>query len=112
MLERFVNDNGSAKARIIMLGFFRHLSWEELAFGPSADKIGALQRIEGIDYGLESFFVAYVLTYGVIVSAVFFVGVAFFCREAVRASSMRSILPTVFFFVVAATSVSLSLIHI
>lgn len=108
MLERFVNDNGSAKARLIMLGFFRHLSWEELAFGPSADKIGALQRIEGIDYGLESFFVAYVLTYGVIVSAVFFVGVAFFCREAVRASSMRSILPTVFFFVVAATSVSLS----
>lgn len=108
MMERFVNDNGSAKARLIMLGFFRHLNWEELAFGPSADKIGALQSIEGIDYGLESFFVAYVLTYGVIVSMVFFVGVAFLCRETVRASSLRSVLPLIFFFVVAATSVSLS----
>jgi hypothetical protein len=108
MLERFVNDHGSAKARIVMLSFFRHLSVEEILFGPSPDKMGGLQRVEGVEYGLESFFVAYVLTYGALVSGLFFVGVAFFCREIVRASTLRAVLPIVFFFVVAATSVSLS----
>lgn len=108
MLERFVNDHGSANARLIMLGFFKHLSWEELVFGPSVDKMNGLQRIEGVDYGLESFFVAYVLTYGALVSAVFFAGLAAFCREVTRASSPRAILPLIFFFLVAATSVSLS----
>ena len=108
MLERFVNDHGSAKARLAMLSFFRHLSAEEILFGPSPEKMGGLQRVEGVEYGLESFFVAYVLNYGALVSAVFFVGVGFFCREIVRASTLRSILPIVFFFVVAATSVSLS----
>lgn len=108
MLERFVNDNGSARARLVMLGFFRHLSWEEIMFGPVGDKMGGLQRLEGVEYGLESFFVAYVLAYGLIVASVFFVGVAFFCREIVRASTLPAILPLGFFFVVAATSVSLS----
>lgn len=108
MLERFVNDNGSARARLVMLGFFRHLSWEEIVFGPHGDKMGGLQRLEGVEYGLESFFVAYILAYGLIVSSVFFVGVAFFCREIVRASRLAAVLPIGFFFVVAATSVSLS----
>lgn len=108
LLERFVNDQGSAKSRLIMLGLFDKLSWEEILLGPSPDKIGGLQRVEGVEYGLESFFVAYVLTYGLIVSSVFFVGVAAFCREIVRASTPRAVVPVLFFFVVAATSVSLS----
>lgn len=108
LLERFVNDQGSAKARLIMLGLFDHLSWEEIVFGPNPDKLAGLQRVEGVEYGLESFFVAYVLTYGLIASLVFFAGVAAFCRELVRASTPRASVPILFFFAVAATSVSLS----
>lgn len=108
MLERFVNDNGSARARIVMLNMFQHLSWEEIMFGVNPEKMLGLQRLEGVEYGLESFFVAYALTYGAIVASSFFVGVACFCREMVRASMTRAIVPIVFFFVVAATSVSLS----
>ncbi|MBL8589041.1 MAG: VpsF family polysaccharide biosynthesis protein [Methylobacteriaceae bacterium] len=108
MLERFVNDRGSAKARLIMFGLFRALSWPEVLFGPDLGKIQALQNLEGVEYGLESFFIAYILTYGLIVSLFFFVGLAFFCREIVRASRPVAIAPLMFFFTVAATSVSLS----
>lgn len=108
MLERFVNDHGSAKARLIMLAMFKSLSWREIILGPDPTKIQALQNLEGVEYGLESFFVAYVLTYGAIVSGLFFIGVAFLCREIVRAAGARAIPPLLFFFIVAATSVSLS----
>lgn len=108
MLERFVNDRGSAKARLIMLGLFKSLSWAEIWFGPDLSKIQALQNVEGVEYGLESFFVAYILTYGAIVSCFFFVGVAFLVREIVRASQPAALLPLTVFFMIAATSVSLS----
>jgi hypothetical protein len=108
MIERFVNDNGSARARIVMLNMFQQLSWNEIMFGVNPEKMLGLQRLEGVEYGLESFFVAYALAYGAIVASVFFVGVACFCREMARASTMRAIVPILFFFVVAATSVSLS----
>ena len=108
MLERFVNDRGSAKARLIMLDFFRALSWTEIILGPDVGKIQAMQRLEGVEYGLESFFVAYILTYGAIVACFFFVGVACLTREIVRASRPAALAPIIFFFTVAATSVSLS----
>jgi hypothetical protein len=108
MIERFVNDNGSANARLIMLKLFDYLSWEEILLGPDPRKIIALQNLEGIEYGLESFYVAYVLTYGAIVAGLVFAGLLCFCREIVRASSPRAAAPLLFFFVVAATSVSLS----
>ncbi len=108
MLERFVNDRGSAKARLIMLGFFKALSWTEIILGPDVGKIQAMQNVEGVEYGLESFFVAYILTYGAIVACFFFVGVACLIREIVRASRPAALAPIIFFFTVAATSVSLS----
>jgi hypothetical protein len=108
MIERFVSDNGSANARLVMLSLFDQLSWEEILLGPDPRKIAAMQNLEGIEYGLESFFVAYALTYGAIVAGGFFVALAFFCREIVRASSGPAIVVLGFFFVVSATSVSLS----
>ena len=91
-----------------MLQLFDSLSWSDILIGPDQEKIQTMQRTEGIEYGLESFFVSFILTYGLVVSLMFFVGLAAFCADVVRASRPRAWTLFLFFFLVASTSVILS----
>lgn len=107
-LERFVDDKGSADARSQMFELFRHVSWHDLVLGPDARHMETLRAHYGLDFGIESFWIAYVLTNGLVVSLVFFAALAAFCREIVRATEPGGWWVLAFFFLVASTSVSLS----
>lgn len=108
LLSRFAQDDGSAQTRIAMFRLFEPLEWRDILFGPNLDYVATLQRIEGIELGIESFWVAFILTYGALVSIPFFLGLACFCWEVIRATGSGSVVALGFFFAVASTSVSLS----
>ena len=106
--ERFVSDGGSARARLVMFRLLERLAWEDILLGPDPGLIATRQWIEGLDFGIESFWVGFVLLYGLLVSAIFFIGLAALCREILRATRPGAALALVYFFVVASTSLSLS----
>lgn len=107
-LERFVDDKGSASTRIAMFELFHYLSWYQLLFVPDADQLATLKRVFGLDFGIESFWVSFVLDYGLIPSIAFFAALFLFCWDLLRASRPGTIWVLIFFFLVASTSVSLS----
>ena len=107
-LERFMDDRGSAETRVEMFELFQHLSWYELLLAPDATQLTTLKRIYGLDFGIESFWVSFVLNYGLIPGLAFFAGLFLFCRDVVRAIRPGGGWVLVFFFAVASTSVSLS----
>lgn len=108
LVERFADDNGSAHARIVMLHLFDLISFTDLLLGPDQAYIHSLQVLEGIEAGLESFWLATILGYGLIVSLIFFAGLFAFLYELIKAARPGAYQVQLFFFLVASTSVSLS----
>lgn len=106
-LARFIDDHGSASTRVEMFAIFKHLSWAEILLGPNADYVHYLMRHYGLDYGIESFWVAIVLAYGLIAGCVLFAGLFLFCFEVVKARP-ASLAAMIYFFAVASASLSLS----
>lgn len=107
-LSRLIDDEGSANTRVEMFELFRHISAYDLVFGPDQQQISTLAGIYGLEFGIESFWVAMILQHGFIVAIVFFLTLFFFCREVVLATARGSLAAFVYFFAVASTSVSLS----
>lgn len=108
LLLRFVDDNGSAKARLVLLHLFEIIPVRDIILGPDPSYLASLLRQEGSEYGLESFWLATILSYGLVISLIFFAGLFAFCRDLVVASKPGSVWVLVFFFIIASTSVSLS----
>lgn len=108
LIERFSDDKGSAKSRIVLVQLISQFSWSELLIGPDPDKLGSLQVLEGVEFGIESFWIGFMLAYGLVASCFFFIGLAFFCRELLRESGRGAWIVLAFFFAVATTSVSIS----
>jgi len=106
-LARFVSDKGSAEARMIMLELFRAIPERDIIFGPQAQQVAAMMRTEGL-VGLESFWVAFILSYGLAVSVIFFAGLFAFLWDLVRSSSPAAIWTVTFFLLEGSTSVSVS----
>ncbi len=108
LLARFVEDRGSASARIAMLQVFDYLNWRDILWGPDPAVIETLKGVEGIETGIESIWVAFILTYGALMSALFFAGLFAFCVNVARRTCGFSYYIFIFYFLVASTSVSLS----
>ena len=108
LVERFVDDKGSAKSRLVLMHIVGQFSLGDLLIGPDPGKLATLQGVEGVEFGIESFWIGMILAYGVIASCFLFAGLAFFCREVMRETRRGSGLVLVFFIAVASTSVSLS----
>lgn len=108
LAERFVDDKGSAKSRLVLVQLINQFSWSELLIGPDPDKLGSLQTLEGVEFGIESFWIGFMLAYGLVASGFFFIGLACFCRELLRETGPGAWIVLVFFFAVATTSVSIS----
>ena len=108
MAERFSADEGSAVARLTMWSLFDPIPWRDLFLAPDQAVVKTWQRLEGLEFGIESFWVGFVLTYGLVMSAVLIAGLAAFVVSVVRLSGRGAIAAFLFFFAVASTSTSLS----
>ena len=108
LIDRFLEDKGSASTRVAMFELFKYLNTPEFLFGPDPALIDSLKGIEGIESGIESFWVAFALTYGLFPSLLFFTGLMAFCVTICLRLRPYAFYVFAFFFAVASTSVSLS----
>ncbi len=106
-LDRVTDDQGSASTRVEMFELFKHMTWMELIFGPDQAHIQTLMHYYGLDYGIESFWVAVICAHGLIAGLAFFAALFLFCLEIMRAAP-GSVTPLIYFFGVASASLSLS----
>lgn len=107
-IDRFLDDQGSASTRVEMFELFKHLTWNDLLLAPDPAQLATLRSLYGLDFGIESFWASFVLSYGLIPGLAFFIGLLAFCRDVVRILRPGATWVMVFFFLVASTSVSLS----
>lgn len=107
LIDRFTDDAGSAATRQIMFEMFRPIPFLDLLFGPDQAVIATWQRLEGLEFGIESFWIALPLTYGLVISAVLIAGLACFCHALIKMSGRGAALVLLVFFLTASTSASL-----
>ena len=108
LVGRFVDDEGSAKTRIVMLRLFDLIPMSDLIIGPDQSFVGNLQRVEGLELGIESFWVSFIMQNGIAMSGLFFIGFLLFFLQIIRVTRLTSIYPMLLFFSAISASVSLS----
>lgn len=108
-LERFVDDQGSAETRLAMFSLLARIPLHELFFGPSPELVSTLQRLEGVEFGIESFWVAMFAYYGILASLPLFLGLLLFLLRDVRRAALPASIWTILYVIaVASTSASFS----
>ena len=107
LIGRFVNDKGSTVARFAMFDLFHVLNMRDILFGPDPGVIATEMKLQGL-VGIESFWIAFVLSYGLIISCVFFAGLFFFLADVASEVRASGVLIIIYYMLVASTSVSLS----
>lgn len=105
---RFVDDSGSAATRGAMLHVFDDVPLSGVMLGPDPQSIAVAQRRLDIAIAIESFPIAFAAQYGVIVSGLFFLGLACFFAEILRLSGPAAVLPIVYWLVVNAGANSIA----
>ena len=107
-LERFQNDQGSATTRITMFHLFDPLSWSDIILGPDPEQVATQQRLEGLEFGIESSWVGLALSYGLAVTTMTLVALAAFTRSLVKATGAGTGVVALFFVIQVSTAASLS----
>lgn len=107
-IERFLDDDGSAKTRYEMFVLLAQLPLHDLIFGPDPELIASLKFQFGLEYGIESFWVSLVANYGLMSTGFFLIGLFCLCVSIARAASPQSGWVVFYFILVASTSESIS----
>ena len=102
-LLRFTSDAGSANARVVMFELFRHFTLPELLLGPPQQQLNYLVHVLGIEYGIESLWIAFSLFYGIIPSILFFSGLLLFLISLLSHCRKRAWVIIAYFFLVNST---------
>jgi len=108
MLLRFSLDKGSAHARLSSFRLLSLLDWKEFLFGTDPVRGGSLQSIMGLQYGIESFWIACVVQYGAICTAIIAIGMGSFIVELLRRADPAARVAVLYLVVDASSSVSFS----
>jgi hypothetical protein len=108
MAERFVDDGGSAQARLEMFEIFKQLSVRDILVGAPSDLIDSIRRTHGLEWGVENPVVRLLLYQGVAFSAFLIAGFALFLIELGRRMRSGAALPFVFFIIVINSFESIS----
>lgn len=108
MLLRFSSDRGSALARLATLDMLSHLDWNEVLLGPAVSRANALQHQLGLDYGIENFWIASIVQFGMIHTALMTAALIAFFGMLLRRSSPAAIAVVTLITIIAASSVSFS----
>jgi len=108
LVERFVDDTGSAQTRLDMTQLFSHIPLQELLFGPDPRVLTTWQDMLGLQRGIESFWISMTLSYGLLVAGLVFLGLLAHCWTVARRCRPGAAWALVYFIAVASTSLSLA----
>ncbi|KAF0228348.1 MAG: hypothetical protein FD175_2129 [Beijerinckiaceae bacterium] len=100
---RFIEDKGSAEARIVMFELFRGFTLPELLFGPPQAQLGYFVQVYRLEFGIESLWIAFSLYYGILPAILFFTGLLFFILALMDRCLARGWVIIAYFFVVNST---------
>jgi hypothetical protein len=100
---RFVEDKGSANARVVMFELFRGFTWTELMLGPPQVNLNYYVHVHRLEFGIESVWIAFSLYYGILPTVLFFTGLLFFLFAVMARCQKRGWLVIVYFFLVNTT---------
>lgn len=108
MLLRFSSDKGSALARFATMDLLSHLDWREIMLAPTVARANALQAELGLDYGIENFWIACIVQFGLIHTTLMTAAIVAFFVMLQRRSSEAGYALMLLITVIAASSVSFS----
>jgi hypothetical protein len=108
LLMRFVDDNGSAAARVIMFDMLQPFTLGQLLIGPDIDLVESLRVHFGLEQGVENPFVRMTLYQGGWVMLTLFGSLALFFRELLKGRGWRVIAPVIAMAVLLNASESIS----
>jgi hypothetical protein len=108
MLLRFSSDKGSANTRYATLNLLSHFSWRELILGPNPVRVAAMQSTYGLRYGIENFWVACIVQFGIVHTALLTIGLGALFTEILKRASNAAFAIVILVLIVAASSVSFS----
>lgn len=107
-IDRFTNDAGSARTRLTMFSLFAPMTLTDLVLHPDKDLVATLQRINGLEFGIESSWIGLVLTYGLVVAGIIAAGLLAFMRSLARVSGRGAALALFYYLVLVSVTASLS----
>jgi hypothetical protein len=99
-LARFIDDNGSAQARLIALQLLDTFDMGDLLFGPRPDVLTSTLNTLGISVGIESTWLGLAFSYGALITGFFVVGLFVLFWEYWRRARSGAVLLFVYFIVV------------
>ncbi|HEY1473070.1 MAG TPA: VpsF family polysaccharide biosynthesis protein [Pseudolabrys sp.] len=108
MIDRFSSDKGSAYARIASLHLLTLLDWKELLLGAEPTYGSSLRSMMGLRFGIESFWITYIVQFGVVGTAIITIGMGCFLAELLRRSDPAAWIAILYLVVDASSSVSFS----
>ena len=107
-IDRFTNDAGSAQTRLTMFSMLAPMTLADLTLHPDKDFVATLQRLYGLEFGIESSWIGLILTYGLVVAGIVGGSLLAFFRSIVRASGGGAPLVLFYYFVLVSVTASLS----
>ena len=78
VLARFSHSAGGAETRSKMFDLFPAFSLESLLLGPDQAILATHQRLEELEFGVESFVVGFILNYGALITVLLLAGLGAF----------------------------------
>lgn len=108
LLERFVNDYGSAETRVVVFELFDAFPPQDILLGPDAERLTSLLSTLGIEYGIENPWLGLIFQYGALMTLVFLFGFFALVHELWRRSKSYGAVMVIIFLVQASSSASLS----
>jgi hypothetical protein len=91
-----------------MFSIFDGMSLRDVFFAPDLGHVASNQRRLDLAIGIESFVVAFFAYYGIVTTVLFFLGLAAFCAEIVRAAGPAALLPLGYYFLVSSTATGIA----
>ena len=102
-LDRFTEDGGSARSRVLMLPLLMSFSWAEFIWGASTDFVKAQIYSFGLEWGVENPFIQMSVYQGVVVAFLIMTGFLFVLYESYRRLEPRAIFPMVVYILLCDT---------
>lgn len=108
LITRFVDDKGSAKARLLMFRLFDEFPLEDQLFGPRPEQLQSTLTKLGIEIGIENTWLSLMFQYGALMEACFVIGLVGLCFEFWRRSRRGAWMLFVYFIVIVTSATGLA----
>lgn len=97
LLERFVEDGGSARSRVLMVPLIMSFNWGDLLWGASTDYVRSQIYSFGLEWGVENPFLQIGVFQGVVIALLIMIGFVLLLYDVYKRLSPLAIFPILIF---------------